>query len=126
MTGLVLWVFGSGKGSMVRGYSERASMQRILASLMMVGFVCTAVGAANAQVPNACGDRGMIVERLDTGYSEKPVAMGLSVNGSIVEIFASQNGSFTIIATQPTGESCILVTGESWEGLMAGKTDLPI
>lgn len=101
-------------------------MKHVLASLVMVGFLGVAGGAADAQIANACADRSKIVERLDSGYSEKPVAMGLAVNGSIVEIFASNQGSFTIVATQPSGVSCILVTGESWEGLMAWKTDLQI
>jgi hypothetical protein len=101
-------------------------MKQVFASLMMVGFLGIASGAADAQMPNACGDRSKIVKRLDSGYSEKPIAMGLAVNGSVVEVFASNKGSFTIIATQPTGVSCILVTGESWEGLMSWKTDLPI
>lgn len=78
-------------------------------------------GAAHAQTPNACAERNMIVERLDAGYSEKPVSMGLSVNGSVVEVFASTGGSFTIIATQPDGTSCILVTGQSWEDVPLSK-----
>ncbi len=101
-------------------------MKHVLASLLTIGLISLVSATTSAQTPTPCGDRSMIVERLDTGYSEKPVAMGLSVNGAIVEVFASQNGSFTIVTTRPSGLSCILVTGESWEGLMALKTDLPI
>lgn len=72
---------------------------------------------AHAQVPNACAERHMIVDRLKAGYSEDPVSIGVAQNGSVVEVFASKDGSFTIIATQPTGVACILVTGESWEDL---------
>lgn len=78
-------------------------------------------GAVHAQTPTACAERNMIVKRLDAGYSEKPVSMGLSVNGSVVEVFASTSGSFTIIATQPDGVSCILVTGQSWEDVPLSK-----
>ena len=95
------------------------------ASLVFTGLLGL-VGSANAEMQKACADRAMIVERLNSGYSEEPVAMGLSVNGSIVEVFASKDGSFTIIATKPSGVSCILVTGESWEGMMARKADFPI
>ena len=97
----------------------------MIASLVLGEFL-SLIGAANAQAQNVCADRNMVVERLNSGYSEEPVAMGLLVNGSIVEVFASKDGSFTIIATRPSGVSCILVTGESWEGVIARKADFPI
>lgn len=100
-------------------------MRRVI-SLATGCLVGLASGAVVAQTPEACADRSVIVERLDAGYSERPVAMGLSANGAMVEVFASSNGSFTIIATRPSGVSCILVTGESWEGLSEQVAGLPI
>ncbi|MBT3361919.1 MAG: hypothetical protein HN403_20025 [Rhodospirillales bacterium] len=99
-------------------------MIRLLAFSVLAIFLFLG-GQASAQVA-ACGDRGSIAEKLDDGYSELPVAMGLSANGSVVEVFASMTGTFTIIVTQPDGMSCILVTGESWEGIGAMKADLKI
>lgn len=81
---------------------------------------------AQPQSTAACGDRGYIAQRLDHSYSEKPVAMGLSADGAVVEVFASNTGSFTIVVTRPNGLSCILLTGESWEDLMALKAGMKI
>jgi len=99
-------------------------MIRLMAFSILVIFLSVG-GQASAQIA-ACGDRGSIAEKLDDGYSEQPVAMGLSTDGSVIEVFASTTGTFTIVVTQPTGMSCILVTGGSWEGLASLKADLNI
>ena len=47
--------------------------------------------------------------------------MGLASNGSMIEIFASPNGSWTIVMTQPDGVTCLMAAGESWEDLPQKK-----
>lgn len=101
-------------------------MTRMLFGLLMTGLLIFGATPGSAQSTAACGDRGYIAQKLDNGYSEKPVAMGLSADGAVVEVFASNAGSFTIIVTRPNGLSCILVTGESWEDLMALKAGLKV
>lgn len=75
---------------------------------------CAAMGEAGSS--SACASRKEVVDRLKRGYSETPVAMGLSATGTVVEIFASPAGSFTIVLTNPKGVSCVMVAGDSWEG----------
>ncbi len=53
----------------------------------------------------------------DKPYSEIPVAMGLASNGGVIEVLASENGSWTLLVTMPDGTSCVLAAGESWEAL---------
>ncbi|MBL6945717.1 MAG: hypothetical protein ISR47_03670 [Rhodospirillales bacterium] len=103
-------------------------MVRTFYGLMTAAFLILTLGASSgyAQMAAACGERGSIASKLDDGYSEKPVAMGLSANGAVVEVFAATSGTFTIILTQPDGISCILMTGESWEGIAALKAGLKI
>ena len=43
------------------------------------------------------------------------VGYGLAANGSVIELFAAPNGSFTLFATLPHGLSCLIVSGQSWE-----------
>ncbi|MGB0671509.1 MAG: hypothetical protein ACPGNT_08435 [Rhodospirillales bacterium] len=62
-----------------------------------------------------CGNYKEVVASLRDGYSEKPVSMGLGVDGNMVEVFASAKGSFTIVVTQPNGQSCVLAAGQNWE-----------
>ncbi len=80
----------------------------ILASILSVLSL-----PAMAQV--VCSERGKFLERLASGYEETPVAMGLASNGSVVEVFASESGSWTIIVTTPAGRSCVVASGEAWE-----------
>lgn len=64
---------------------------------------------------NLCGERVDIIDTLKTRYHEMPISMGLAGNGGVVEIFASNKGSWTIIVTRPTGVACVVSAGEAWE-----------
>jgi len=71
--------------------------------------------AANAQT--MCTERTDILKALGNKYSEAPVAMGLAANGTVLEVLASENGSWTMIFTRPNGVSCVLAAGQSWESI---------
>ena len=79
----------------------------------LVATVLLVAGAAIAQT--MCGERRAVVEKLGQTYSEAPVSIGLANNGSLIEVFASSSGSFTIIMTQPNGLSCVMAAGENFE-----------
>ncbi len=87
-----------------------------LQGILLIGGVSI---SSPAQAQQMCGERSEALVRLENGYSEVPAAMGLASNGSVVEVFASESGTFTIIITQPNGISCMMVSGESWEDLPA-------
>ena len=70
--------------------------------------------AAPASAQVICSERGKFIERLATRYHEAPVAMGLAANGSVVEVLASDSGTWTIIVTTPAGRSCVVASGEAW------------
>lgn len=82
-----------------------------------------ATGAAAAQT--VCGDREEIVESLRQSFNEEPAAMGLSSSGALMEILTSERGSWTLMLTMPTGQTCVLAAGEHWESLpkMAMRPD---
>lgn len=71
-----------------------------------------------------CGDRGAIVDRLKNVYAEEPASIGIMVNGSIIEVFVSDEGSFTILVTSPNGGSCLIATGDSWETFLSIRKGL--
>lgn len=100
----------------------------------MVRMMTAAVGAAafllggtggSAAAMQACSTRAQILGALTKRYGEMPVAMGIASNGGLVEVLASpadggsKPGTWSIIVTMPTGISCLLATGESWETLLA-------
>lgn len=76
-----------------------------------------ASGTVRAQVPAGipCAERGMATAQLHELYGERRIGYGLAANGSVIELFAAPNGSFTVFATLPDGISCLIATGQSWE-----------
>ncbi len=64
-----------------------------------------------------CGDRSNIVDQLSGRYKERPAAVGVVSNGSILEVLTSDKGTWTILITQPGGITCMMSSGDSWEAM---------
>ena len=73
-----------------------------------------------------CGDRENIVPSLIDDYDESRVSIGLSAEGSIFEIFASDTGSWTLIVTQPSGITCLIGTGTNFETISLPRKGLKL
>lgn len=56
-----------------------------------------------------------MVKALLTQYRETPRAMGLANQTTVIEIFTSKSGTWTILLTKSNGASCIVSAGEAWE-----------
>mgnify|MGYP001041487626 FL=1 len=82
-------------------------------SLLSVTFSAPVVAQAK------CGERKAIATILVDRYAEKPVASGMTQGGGVVEVFAANDGSWTMIVTMPTGHACFMAAGEDWENLQA-------
>jgi hypothetical protein len=71
-----------------------------------------------AQPPSPCHDRVRWVGYLAEAHGERPVAIGLSRDGSLVELLVSDDRqTWTFIRTQPGGVACLVDAGESWQSL---------
>lgn len=69
-----------------------------------------------ATAQQSCADRASVIKHLAGKYSETPIAAGLSHSGGVIEVLASRNGaSWTIIITLPSGVSCPVAAGETWQ-----------
>jgi hypothetical protein len=79
---------------------------------------------ASAQEDQNCAPRDQVVERLATKYGESRETIGLAGGGtSIVEQFANrETGSWTITITTAEMITCLVASGQSFEGL---AEDLP-
>ena len=87
----------------------------ILSTLILtIGLVLFAPAALAQPV---CGSHQSISENLKKSYTEAPVSMGLTASGGIIEVFASQEGTWTMVITQPNGTSCLIAVGQDWENL---------
>ena len=91
----------------------------ILVSLLVA--VPVLAQSAGTDDTTRCDVRKSVVEFLSDRYREEPVAMGVAENGGLVEVLASREGStFTIIVTNPGGQTCMVAAGEGWEDVIAG------
>jgi hypothetical protein len=62
-----------------------------------------------------CGDRATMVGKLAEEFRENPMAVGMVDQSAVLEIFVSDEGTWTILATGTDGVSCVLSAGEGWE-----------
>ncbi len=73
----------------------------------------TAVGAAQAHA--ACLPHDDAVARLRQLHGETVKGLGLDQRGqSVLELFVSESGSWTILMTRTNGLSCITASGQDW------------
>jgi hypothetical protein len=81
----------------------------------LLATILATFATSTAMAQTMCNKRDEFLSTLEKGYSEAPVAMGLVSNGSVLEVLASDNGSWTIIVTLPNGTSCVVASGEAWQ-----------
>ncbi|MEP2531695.1 hypothetical protein [Shimia sp.] len=88
--------------------------KRVIASALLFGMAATAPPAYAAN----CAMRDVVVDRLQSQYSEALTAGGLQKaqrTTTMVEVWSSQDsGTFTVIVTNPQGVSCVVAAGTDW------------
>lgn len=84
---------------------------------MALALLLAAVSASAQPVP--CSPRDILVERLQQKYGEKRVGRGVALDGkAVVELFAVEGGTWSVIITQANMISCVVATGTDWETLV--------
>jgi hypothetical protein len=86
-----------------------------------LAFCIAGLGAVIDAVPGAaqaalCGNRNAIVDTLKTKYNESRQAIGVAGTDSVVELYISEAGTWTMLVTSPNGRTCIMAAGHSWDG----------
>ncbi len=57
-------------------------------------------------------------------YQETPLGVGVTTQGSLVEVLSDDTGkTWAIVVTSPQGISCLLLTGEGWKKLQQVAQD---
>jgi hypothetical protein len=80
--------------------------------------------AAQQTMRMPCHKAEEIAKQLTARYSEAPIAFGLQSNGNLLQVYASQEkGTWTVVSTTPSGLSCIVAAGKTWETLPLIKSD---
>lgn len=93
-------------------------MKTMFEMTMGLGVMVLAASQASAEGNQNCAPREMVLERLADKYGETRQSIGLGANNAVVEVFASTDtGSWTITVTMPTGLTCLVASGQSFEAL---------
>ena len=95
-----------------------------LACVSALAFVPATAGPVSAQEPQStlipCMRAQELARFLEENFGELPTARGLGDGGVVVTMFAAgDSNTWTLAITQPSGVSCILAAGESFEHLPA-------
>ncbi len=70
---------------------------------------------AQAQV-GACGDGAGMIAHLEKEWGEDVTAVALESRGGFVQILRNPNtGSWSLLVTQASGLTCLVMSGEAWE-----------
>lgn len=88
----------------------------ILAATAATG---SAVIATSPVIAAACAPRDEFAKHLATNYREESQGIGVTNDGSLFEVFASDNGSWSLLITNGRKISCIVAAGEMWVGKRA-------
>jgi hypothetical protein len=70
---------------------------------------------AGAMPGTICGERLEMVKALNEQFREEPQAVGQVDANAVIEVFVSQTGTWTILATGTDGKSCLVASGEGWD-----------
>ena len=100
-------------------------MIRYLTTALLTATLAIAPAApAAAQMRTGCLPHETAVSKLEQGYGEQRVGLGIGPSGGAVyELYVADTGTWTILVTRPNGLSCIAASGESWmtSPLLAGN-----
>jgi hypothetical protein len=86
----------------------------IFVLLVLVSGSVPAASQTASQARMNCAERSAIVAKLG-GYHEEAEAIGLNNDGTLLEVFVSPQGTWTVLVSSPQGHSCIAAIGEAWQ-----------
>ncbi|MBD3763836.1 MAG: hypothetical protein IE927_03635 [Rhodobacterales bacterium] len=88
-----------------------------LASLIALAAPITLTAAPVAANPVPCGPRAQVLAELTQRHGETRHGLGLAGPSAVVELYAAESGSWTILVTRPDGLACLLASGQGWQSL---------
>ena len=88
-------------------------MIRTLTAAVLAGLAAVWL-APVAEAQTACGKRETIVKMLSDKFSEQRHGGGTSGQSSLIEVYTSPSGTWTIIASGARGFSCVIAAGNDW------------
>ncbi|RUT97703.1 hypothetical protein EOD23_28230 [Mesorhizobium sp. USDA-HM6] len=90
-------------------------MARFLMATMVLAAAAASGGIGQANAAAQCAPRADIIKALGNQFHESEAGRGLINPNVVLEIFVSEQGSWTVLASDTKGQSCILSVGEGWD-----------
>ena len=100
--------------------SKKALALSLLASVVLTVLGTVPVSAASnpAEAILTCDSRATIIADLKNGYSEQPIALGVTSAGTVMELWTAADGdTWTLVVTLGNGDSCVVGAGDGWTNL---------
>ena len=85
-----------------------------LVAIMAAATPIDASWAEQGRYPPGCLPRQEIVEFLEKQYGETLQGAGKQEPNTIMELYVSEGGSWTVLVTRPDGFSCPMAIGDNW------------
>ncbi len=86
----------------------------LAAVTLVAAFAANPAAAQGPPAGSACTSRDEVLRVLAENFQEATIGRGLQANGTLLEVYASKSGTWTIVLSWPTGLSCIVSTGDAW------------
>jgi hypothetical protein len=87
--------------------------------LPIAAIACLATPAMAQDTPRQgpdCQPAEAMKAHLASKYSESQIASGLSLDGTLVMVFAKpDNSTFTVVKVTPKGLACMIDAGQDWQ-----------
>ncbi len=87
---------------------------QVLRAIAAASALLLSAQSANAQ--QVCAPHEKAALQLEEKFDEQVIGRGLTPNGkAMFELFVGESGSWTVLVSDPSGRSCVVVSGESWQ-----------
>ena len=88
--------------------------KNIALAIFLTGISGISTASAEESFTPTCENRDAVIAGLASEYSEQPVSMGYTAQGTIIEILASPDGGWSMIESSPNGTTCLVANGDMW------------
>jgi hypothetical protein len=86
--------------------------KRLFTASLIFGAAALGPPVAEAQQVSFCAPRDSVVTQLEQRFAERRIAIGLQSPATLMELWGSEEtGTFTVLLTSATGQSCVLASG---------------
>jgi hypothetical protein len=88
-----------------------AGMARIATIALAAWLAALPWGGADAAF---CASNDFVAADLKARFAETPVAVGLILDSKVMQVFASDIGTWSVVLTDTRGIACIVAAGTDW------------